>query len=150
MTNLLTPLEASDIQEDEHFTAVAQQAQIAATHSAFAVWCVGGDRIVTWGHPDVGGNSSAIQNRLRDVREVKATGSAFAAVLANRHVVTWGDSDYGGDSSGVQDQLRDVGEVQARRGGAFAAILTDGRVVTWGHPRWGGDSSAVQDQLWYL
>lgn len=30
-------------------SAIAQQAQLASTWSAFALWCSGGDRVVTWG-----------------------------------------------------------------------------------------------------
>jgi alpha-tubulin suppressor-like RCC1 family protein len=80
------------------------------------------------------------------VQQVQATGSAFAAVLADGSVVAWGNPDCGGDSSAVQDQLKHVQQVQAT-GSAFAAILADGSVVAWGNPHEGGDCSAVQDQL---
>ena len=62
--------------------------------------------MVTWGHAKSGGDSSAVQEQLRDVHLIQANLHAFAAVLANGNVVTWGDADHGGDSSGVQDQLR--------------------------------------------
>ena len=37
----------SGLQDGDSLTAVAQQPKIAATRRAFALWCVGGDRIVT-------------------------------------------------------------------------------------------------------
>ena len=41
-------LQSSGLQDGDSITAVAQP-KIAATRFAFAVWCVGGDRIATWG-----------------------------------------------------------------------------------------------------
>ena len=140
-------LQAAGLKEGDHLTAIVQQAKMAATDGAFAIWCHGGDRIVTWGRSRSGGDSFAVQDQLRNVQQVHATSwGAFAAILADGSVVTWGDPDLGGDSSAVQDQLRNVQQVHATSG-AFAAILADGSVVTWGNPDDGGDSSAVQDQL---
>eukprot|EP00435_Cladocopium_sp_Y103_P044255 s149_g12.t1 len=146
LADLDQSLQAAGLQEGEHLTATAQQAKMAATPGAFAMWCCGCDRIVTWGDPHAGGDSSAVQDQLRSVQQVQATHSAFAAILADGYVVTWGHPDYGGDSSAVKDQLRNVQQVQATRC-AFAAVLADGSVVTWGSSFSGGDSSAVQDQL---
>ena len=102
--------------------------------------------VVTWGPAYVGGDSSAVQEQLRDVQQIQASHGAFAAIRSDGSVVTWGDAFYGGDSSAVQEQLRDVQQIQACIG-AFAAIRSDGSVVTWGHAGFGGDSSAVQEQL---
>ena len=66
---------------------------------------------------DVGGDSSAVRDRLRNVRQIFGTRSAFAAVLADGTVVTWGDPQRGGDSSRVQFQLRKVAEISATGGG---------------------------------
>jgi hypothetical protein len=145
LTDLLETL-PSAIQDGEHLTAIAQQPKLAASCYAFAMWCCGGDRVVTWGHPSCGGDSSAVRGRLRNVQEILATSNAFAAILADGSVVTWGDQQNGGDSSAVQHQLRNVQEVHATRV-AFAAILADGSVVTWGDQTYGADSSAVQHQL---
>ena len=142
----------AQLKDKDCLTAVALQANVAATmpslslRGAFALWCCGGRKIITWGHPGYGGDSSAVQDQLRNVQQVQGTSGAFAAILADGSVVTWGHPNYGGDSSAVQDQLRNVQEVQGTTG-AFAAILADGSVVTWGHPDYGGDSSAVQNQL---
>ena len=64
--------------------------------------------VVTWGDPDFGGDSSAVKDRLRKVQQVRATFSAFAAILVDGSVVTWGNPDEGGESSAVQDQLVDL------------------------------------------
>ena len=58
------------------------------------------------GEPKNGGDSSAVQDQLRNVQQVQATQAAFAAILADGSVVTWGDPEDGGDSSAIQDQLR--------------------------------------------
>ena len=61
--------------------------------------------VVTWGDADCGGDSSAVQNQLKGVRQIQATGGAFAAILEDGSVVTWRNAQYGGDSSTVQAQL---------------------------------------------
>ena len=105
---LLDPIEAlqfSELQDGGSLAAVAQQPKIASTQSTFAFWCVGGDRIITWGNPDYGDDISRVQDQLRNVQQIYATLRAFAAILADGTVVTWGHPDYGGDSCRVQDQF---------------------------------------------
>ena len=70
-----------------------------ATEQAFALFCPGGDRVVTWGAPRVGSDSSHVQDQLKSVQQVQATNGAFAAILADGSVVTWGNPSSGGDSS---------------------------------------------------
>jgi len=146
MVDPTVSLQDAGLEDGDHLTAIAVEAKLAATDEAFAFFCPGGDWVVTWGDPLSGGDSSEVQDQLKDVQQVQATNRAFAAILANGSVVTWGNPDYGGDSSEVQDRLKDVQQVQATYQ-AFAAILEDGSVVTWGHPPSGGDCSAVQDRL---
>ena len=55
-----------------------------------AFWCVGGNRLVTWGDPEYGGDSSRGQDQLRNVQQVCRTFGALAAILADGTVVTWG------------------------------------------------------------
>ena len=98
-------LQLSGLQDGDGIAAVAQQPKIAATRRAFALWCNGGNRIVTWGDQRRGGNSSTVQNQLRNVQHISGTFEAFAAILADGTVVTWGDPNHGGDSSKVQDQF---------------------------------------------
>ena len=81
-------------------------------HRAFAA-ILGDGSVVTWGDADFGGDSSAVQDQLRDVQQIQASAAAFAAILGDGSVVTWGDADFGGDSSAVQEQLRDVQQIQA-------------------------------------
>ena len=81
----------------------------------------GDGSVVTWGCGYGGGDSSAVQEQLRDVQQIQACVFAFAAILGDGSVVTWGHAD--------------------------CCRLADGSVVTWGGAEWGGDSSAVQDQL---
>lgn len=64
---------------------------------------------MTWGSASNGGDSSSVQQQLRDVRAICATSAAFAAVLADGSVVTWGDKECGGDSSEVAHELREKG-----------------------------------------
>ena len=86
--------------------------------------------------PGDGGDSSAVQDQLKNVLQIHASHS-FAAILADGSVVTWPAGKYGGDSATVKDQLRHVQQIQTS-GFAFAAILGDGCVVTWGDHRSGG------------
>ncbi|CAE7745414.1 unnamed protein product [Symbiodinium sp. KB8] len=99
--------------------------------------------VVTWGAADLGGDSSLVQDQLKNVQQIAASGgqlrnvqqiqacdSAFAALL----------------DDGSIEQLTNVQQIEATER-AFAAILCDGCVVTWGNADHGGDSSAVQHQL---
>ena len=82
-------LEEAEIIDGECLTALVLQPQLAATSRAFALWCHGDNAVVTWGHADFGGDSSAVQDQLRGVQHVQATPGAFAAILENGSVVTW-------------------------------------------------------------
>ena len=146
LVNFEQTLEEAEIEDGECLTALVLQPQLAATEGAFALWCHGDSMIVTWGDEYRGGDSSAVQDQLRGVKQIQATHEAFAAILEDGSIVTCGYADYGGDSSAVRDQLKGVQQVQATHS-AFAAILEDGSVVTWGEVYFGGDSSSVQDQL---
>ncbi|OLP77757.1 E3 ubiquitin-protein ligase HERC2 [Symbiodinium microadriaticum] len=140
----------AELRSGDVLTLHVNQVQIKANRQGgrFAAFSalLGDGSVVTWGKATTGGDSSAVQEQLRDVQQIQASGGAFAAVRSGGSVVTWGDTDYGGDSRAVQEQLRDVQQIQASCG-AFAAIRSDGSVVTWGRRGCGGDSRAVQDQL---
>ena len=146
LLDLAEPLQLSGLQDGDTIAAIAQQPKLAATKSAFALWCVEADRIVTWGDPQNGGDSSAVRDKFQKVQQVYATAFAFAAILADKTVVTWGRRESGGDSTAVKDRLNNVQQIHGSHN-AFAAILADGTVVTWGDPECGGDSTAVQAQL---
>ena len=104
-------IEDAKLYDGDTVTVILQEAQLAATGDAFAFY--GRDRVVTWGSESSGGDSSEAQELLTDVREIKATSTAFAAILADGHVVTWGLEDYGGDSGQVLEQLKDVKMIAA-------------------------------------
>ena len=99
--HLLNPtdsLRLSGLQDGDCIAAVAQQPKIATSGSAFALWCVGGDRIVTWGEAHNGADSSTIRRELR-------SGLCLCCALGRwiqGSVVTWGHGPSGGDSSRVQ------------------------------------------------
>ena len=50
------------------------------------------------------------------LKQIQATGGAFAALLDDGSVITWGRSHLGGDSSAVQAQLKNVQHIQATHG----------------------------------
>ena len=145
LTNPQDSLQAAGVKDAAHLTAVVQQVQLAASCNAFAAWCRGGSRILTWGDQIFGGDCSAVQERLQNVQRVQGIYDVFVAILADGSVATWGRPD----CSAVQDQLRDVQEIQATEE-AFAAILADGSVLAWGPSLYGGDCSKLQDELQYL
>jgi hypothetical protein len=62
--------------------------------------------VVTLGSPDHGGDSSQVQDQLKNVQKISGTSAAFAAILGDGSVVTWGQPARGGDSSRVQDLFR--------------------------------------------
>eukprot|EP00435_Cladocopium_sp_Y103_P044313 s1359_g12.t1 len=140
LTEPTETLHAAGIGDGDQLTAIAQQAKLAATGRAFALWRIGGDSVVAWGDPEYGGDSSWVRDQLRNVQQIVATRAAFAAILGDGSVVTWGSRTHGGDSSAVQDQLKSVQQVQATHF-AFAAIrhcspstsswdfLTEGRAL---------------------
>eukprot|EP00439_Symbiodinium_sp_Y106_P061737 s1045_g9.t1 len=84
------------------------------------------------------------EDKLKNVKQIQASQSAYAAILANGTMVSWGASCSLGDRAVYE--LQEVRQVHAGQN-AFAALLADGSVVTWGNPAYGGDCSAVQDQL---
>jgi hypothetical protein len=62
--------------------------------------------VVTLGSPDHGGDSSQVQDQLKNVQKISGTSAAFAAILGDGSVVPWGQPARGGDSSRVQDLFR--------------------------------------------
>ena len=138
---LTATLGEAGLQDGDVVAAVVQLGKVTTTDKAFALHGHG-EAVVTWGHPDYGGDSSQVREQLKNVQHIQATRcllgkinialrGAFAGILESGAVVTWGDPVGGGDSSHVQEQLQNVQRIQAT-GFAFAAILAAGHVVTWG------------------
>eukprot|EP00434_Breviolum_minutum_P032976 symbB.v1.2.029172.t2/scaffold3165.1/size62113/1 len=139
-------LQQAGLRNGDVLTAITLQSRISSTERAFALWCPGGSRIVTWGDPSYGGDAVDISETFRDVQDVQGSHRAFAILLGDGEVVTRGDRGYGGDSLPVQHLLQNVKRLFSTLR-AFSALKTDGSIVTWGPGGWGGDSTKVQLQL---
>eukprot|EP00439_Symbiodinium_sp_Y106_P084949 s112_g27.t1 len=127
-------IQQARVQNGDSLTLQINRVQVCAAEVAFAA-VLGDTSVVTWGHSSHGGDSSAVQDQLKNVQQIQVTAEAFAAILGDGSVLTWGSPAHGGDSSAVKDQLQNVQQVQAtargdRLSAAFAAILGDGSVVT--------------------
>ena len=65
-------LEEAEIKDGECLTALVLQPQVAATASAFALWCHGDSAVVTWGNASCGGDSTAVRDQLKGVQQIQA------------------------------------------------------------------------------
>jgi alpha-tubulin suppressor-like RCC1 family protein len=69
--------------------------------------------IVTWGHPQYGGNSSNVATALQalsldnPIKKICANDVAFTALFLNGSIVSWGHSDYGGTTPNIIDEIVD-------------------------------------------
>ena len=105
MVDPAASLQSAGLEDGDNLTAIVIHPKIAATACALALFCSGGNRVVTWGDPGFGGDSSQVQDQLKGVQQIQATDYAFAAILADGSVVTWGIPGYGGDTSAISDQF---------------------------------------------
>jgi len=71
---------------------------IAALHNGSFGCDLENGSVVTWPRFDCG-DSTGVQDRLRNVQQLGLTVRAFAAILADGSVVTWGKLNFGGDST---------------------------------------------------
>ena len=62
---------------------------IQANDSAFAA-ILGDGSVVTWGMALAAGDSSTVQENLKNVQAIQATRSAFAAIRADESILLWG------------------------------------------------------------
>ena len=68
---------------------------------------LGDGSVITWGNAGQGGDSSSVQDQLKNVQQIQAARWACAAILGDGSVVTWGHADCGGGgSSSAKDQLQ--------------------------------------------
>ncbi len=76
---------------------------VAMTNTVIAILTTSGS-VQTWGESDTGGDSTPVQNQLRNrVRFITSTETAFAALLSTKRIVTWpATSISGGNSSAVE------------------------------------------------
>ena len=61
--------------------------QIQASDGAFAAILDDGS-VVTWGSPNLGGDSRVVQEQLKNVQQIQASYGAFAAILGDGSVVS--------------------------------------------------------------
>ena len=109
-------------------------------------WLGGNGSVRCGGSPTLGGDCSQVQHHLRDVRDIVATLSSFAAVRDDGGLVTWGGDDPDSLSRHIPKELWEVQSVAATDM-AFAALMKDSTVVCWGDRGEGGDCGAVEHLL---
>jgi len=67
--------------------------------------------IVTWGHPQYGGNFSSVRqaftNPLKTVLKICSNDVAFTALLSDFTIVSWGHPDYGGTTPTIVGTFSD-------------------------------------------
>ena len=101
------PIRSARVQDGDFLVLHVHLVRVQASGSAFAA-ILGDGSVVTWGAASYGGNSSSVQDQLKNVQQIQASFGAFAAILGDGSVVTWGDPQFGCDSSAVRDQLKNV------------------------------------------
>ncbi|CAK9112033.1 unnamed protein product [Durusdinium trenchii] len=109
------------------------------TRSSFGLQV--GHRLVTWGAALLEDHDGWDPPLQENVKEVKCTGLAFAALRTDGSVVCWGHPSFGGTMS-VEALAAKAGDRRCTAlcatVGAFAALLDDGSVIAWGSPQLGG------------
>ena len=100
------PLKKARLQYAEPLTLQVRRIDICGGRTAFGGW-LGRD----WGNSLFLGDGSGVQDQLKNVQQIQASGRAFAAILGDGSVVTRGGADFGGDSSGVRDQLTNLQQI---------------------------------------
>ena len=84
MMNPAVSLQLAGLADGDNLTAIVTEPKVAATAGAFALFCSGGNQVVTWGDPNYGGDSSEVQPQLKGVQQVQATAFAFDLQLSCR------------------------------------------------------------------
>ena len=73
MVDPAVSLQSAGLEDGDNLTAIVIHPKVAATARAFALFCSGGNQVVTWGHPGYGGDSSEVQDQLKGVQQIQAT-----------------------------------------------------------------------------
>ena len=76
------------------------------------LWCTG--PLSSYTNRTDPASAAPFRQKKGRVRTIRATSSAFAAILENGEVVTWGNLFTGSDSSEVEDQLRHLDLIDDR------------------------------------
>ena len=73
------PIKRARLQNGDALTLHVSRATLQACREAFAT-ILGDGSVVTWGTPECGCNSRAVQDQLKNVQQIQASGTAFAAI----------------------------------------------------------------------
>lgn len=111
------------------------QQYVAYNHYAFAVVTPAGN-VITWGDAKSGGNSSSVASKLRGVKKIIESETAFCAIRSSGDIVVWGTvtripnipppRGLSGIVSGIANDK------------AFALFDGAGKVYTFGKATYGG------------
>ncbi|WP_157122778.1 RCC1 domain-containing protein [Pandoraea oxalativorans] len=108
--------------------ALEEFIQVTASSTAFAGLKRDGT-VLTWGDPARGGDSSAVQAKLVDIRAVYANSQGFTAIPARGGAVTWGVAAGGGSPTLIQQNLLDQNLRYDAEGSAVAAASPQGAAL---------------------
>jgi len=103
--------------------------------------------VVTWGHPNNGGDCSPVDHELKNVHQImlqdvrlpqfwRMDRSLHGAIQITVVTAPW-----------FKNSSRQKAQKVEATDSAFAAILADGTVIIWGDADCGSDCSPVQHQL---
>ena len=84
-------LEKAGLQSGQSLTLHIRKVQVCSMkrHVNKQTSCaaiLGDGSVVTWGYVDSGGESTAVQDQLKNVQQIQTTGEAFAAILSGGSV----------------------------------------------------------------
>ena len=82
----LDSIRKAGLQNGDSLTLHVNRVQICSADAAFAA-ILGDGSVVSWGDAGNGGDSSAVQDRLKNVLRIEASADAFAAILGDGSVV---------------------------------------------------------------
>ena len=83
------PIKHARLQDGDILTLHINRVQVQAGCLSFAA-ILGDGCVVTWRRAEYGGDSSVVQDQLKNVQQIQASDYAFAAILADGSVVTRG------------------------------------------------------------
>ena len=89
----LASIKEAGINNGDSLTLQISGIQASGNVAAFAA-ILGDGSVLTWGSAGHGGDSSAVQDQLKNVSQIQASDCAFAALLGNGRVVTWGNDRF--------------------------------------------------------
>ena len=126
-------LGVATVVEEVNVALEASFETLYANANAFVAIHKGASRIIAWGLPSAGGDTTTVDHLLgTTIDQIYSTPKhdAFALRFVNGSVIAWGDAGHGGDATTVAHLLHDVSWVLAV-GKGFVAF-TGNTEVAWG------------------